>query len=312
MPFKNSSGGFSFLSLLKKELSNHFQIVDDVNLARVIMLNANPNSLGIVFLSKLFILSMYKRLAILLRMDGLLSTYRKDGKFYDKFVFPILIKLATEVVWQSEFSKSQFEQRSGAVIHNFVDPVFSKNVSAGQRENAYLFSSHSANDKKGFHLLEILAKKYEKIQFYNCSPRFLDLPNVKNFGILSKQDLSKLLKKTEFYLFLAENESCSNALIEAIESKCKVIALNSGSNGEILGLANVYSAVDLIMDLERISKNHLATNKSLKSRNYVIEAYKDILSGLPIKIRVRTTFFLGILVAILSIYKLQKFVFTKD
>ena len=121
-------------------------------------------------------------------------------------------------------------------------------------------SSWSDNARKGFYFYQYLDQnlnfdKY-KMTFVGNSP--IKFRNIKQIPPVNSAELAEILKKHDIFVFASRNEPCSNALLEALACGLPVVALDSGSNRELIKMGGeVFSdSVEMIQKIDVISNNY--------------------------------------------------------
>lgn len=288
---QSNAGGFTFLNLLKKILEKKENYLSEWKNSDLILLNSHH---WINSIYKIIFLRIMGR-KFILRIDGPLNTYRKSNHSYieDLLIHSFAINIASGLIFQSKWS----------VLENFKYNRYLKNVpfeiiynggiilsdsnSNNFRENACLFVANSDNTFKGFNLYQDLAKKalatneLKDLKFYlagNINSSLKDLINIKNFGFLNKDDLSKLMKGIKYYIHPSIYEACSNALIEAINHNMTPFVYDGSSNIEIvtddkLKFRNIDNLIDNLKIARKLNNKYkynfikLDINKS--AENYL-------------------------------------------
>ncbi len=184
------------------------------------------------------------------RMDGPVSKHRKRSKALDKQSFYLDRMMCNGTVFQSQWTKEScletgyHKTAPTAVIHNAPDPqIFNRmeQKQPGQKQSEQkirlIATSWSPNWNKGFDVLQYLDEhldfnRYE-VTFVGNSP--IEFRNFHHIPAQNSVDLAKTLREHDIYLAVSKSESCSNSLLEAINSGLVVAARDSGCYREVIG-----------------------------------------------------------------------------
>ena len=238
-------GGNQFLLALKDSLSRRGSWAEDVRDATMVLFDSF-NDVDLVLRAK----NKYPWIPFVHRINGPISAYRGRGQHVDKLIYSLSKHVADGAIFQSEYSREanltlgmRCEKRH-VVIHNAARPMFfqSKERMIRGQKVRLIVTSWSSNINKGFDLLRSLDQALDfsryALTFIGSSPfRF------KNIKMVPPQDASSLLrelKEHDIYLMASKNESCSNAVLEALAVGLPVVALRSGGTPEIVGCAGEY------------------------------------------------------------------------
>lgn len=196
------------------------------------------------------------------RMDGPVSKHRKRSKALDKQSFYLDRMLCNGTVFQSKWTEEScletgyHKTAPTAVIHNAPDPqIFNRAEKKRQEESKsdeagmgalpgkirLIATSWSPNWNKGFDVLQYLDEhldfnRYE-VTFVGNSP--IAFKNFHPIPAQSSVDLAKTLREHDIYLAVSKSESCSNSLLEAINSGLTVVARDSGCYREMIGQGGI-------------------------------------------------------------------------
>ena len=104
----------------------------------------------------------------------------------------------------------------------------------------------SSNPMKGTIHIPRLAEENRDVHFvlcgsYNAMP---DLPNIHLLGVVSPTEVARAMRSCDVFLTLAQNDPCSNAVIEALASGLPVLYKDSGGNPELVGDCGLPVEVD--------------------------------------------------------------------
>lgn len=187
---------------------------------------------------------------LVFRVDGLRKYYAGRESMADNALVRNLAH-AGAMVFQSRFSRRCFEAgdyplpgprtvvRNGADLSVFT-PADIPSPFGGTL--TLVSSSWSTNFRKGFELIARMARE-PGVEVHHAGrwPETLSPGNVRLHGALREFELAELLRRAHFFLFPSENESCSNAVMEALACGAPVLYHPSGGTleqcaGETFGL----------------------------------------------------------------------------
>lgn len=179
------------------------------------------------------------------RIDGIFSIYRGEHeRFNDIKVYNFARDYADGTIFQSEWSQITSEKNGMAnhpnktVIFNCADNEYfvGKSNKVKNDKIKLVTSSWSDNIKKGFRVYEFLDKNLDFNKFdYSFAGRSpIQFKNIKMEGILSSEELFKVLNSSDIFITATEDDTCSNSLIEALTCGCPAVVLNSGGSPEII------------------------------------------------------------------------------
>lgn len=221
------------------------------------------------------------------RMDGPVSKHRKRSKALDKQSFYLDRILCNGTIFQSQWTKESCLETGyrktapTAVIHNAPDPqIFNRTEQKRRGENLrqgenipdeagrtrtvsgkirLIATSWSPNWNKGFDVLQYLDEhldfnRYE-VTFVGNSP--IEFKNFHHIPAQNSVDLAKTLREHDIYLAVSRSESCSNSLLEAINSGLAVVARDSGCYREVTGEGGiiVQTAEEFPEAIEKLADN---------------------------------------------------------
>jgi|CXWL01.1.fsa_nt_gi glycosyltransferase involved in cell wall biosynthesis len=210
-------------------------------------------------------------------------------------------------VFQSQYSRDVFLS-SGfvgdySVIHNGVDTgIFNQTVGSGlfgmgsRCDRAYwdgasvfrlAIVTWSKDENKGFAEYCLFDEALDRlpnveIWFIGRCPDAVRFRNIKTFSARGKRRLAALLKQCHGFVQMARWETCSNALIEAINCGLPAIYVDSGSNREIAADYGVVyqgspeAAIDALQThysllAERVKSNPFSIDHAAQSYVSMIE-----------------------------------------
>lgn len=260
-----SGGGNNFLKSLRQSFVDRGFYVDnikDLKRGDVILVNSYHN------LDKAILLKAFGGVKVVHRLDGLFYMHRgRKWMTLDKVVGRIAEKIFDGVIFQSkwslnEYSKLGFNGNNISIILNSINekiffPKLSLTTATGKIK--VIITSWSSNKNKGSLFFKYLDdnldfNRFEVLFIGNSSDNF---KNIKIINPLTQELLAKELRSSDIYISPAKNEACSNAILEALGCGLPVLALNSGSNAEIIGSAGELfdSESEMLIKLDRMSNN---------------------------------------------------------
>ena len=281
-----AGGGNSFLKYLTKTLKFRDMLVQSVKFADVILINSHHR----IFYN-LYLKWLYPNKLFVHRIDGKLS-YHRDPIWWDNLILIQNKYISNATIYQSEWSKAIWKNELNTglnkVIHNEADPDLFLVESHKEPSSKIdlLFASVSDNPNKGRDYLEWVTENKDK---YNLNIKIVG--NISTSGkekdkfLISHEDMGDVYARSDILLFPAENESCSNTIIEAQASGLPILALRSGGNPELVkDSGELFNNVgELIDGVKKISENYskysLAALKISKRRNS-IQSYIDFFDSI--------------------------------
>jgi glycosyltransferase involved in cell wall biosynthesis len=123
-----------------------------------------------------------------------------------------------------------------------------------------------------------------EIWFIGRYPSDVRFKNIKVFKPCNHKKLGNMLRSCHGFIQMAQHETCSNALLEAINCGLPVIYLDSGSNKEIAENYGVKYVGDPRSSINKLQENYEQYSKKVRFNPYSIEhsaiAYVDIFRKL--------------------------------
>ena len=265
-------GGNSFLRNLKGELSKSSNYINNTKEADVIIFNAHHHLLDTLSIKKNFPSKIFIH-----RLGGPMKGLRNNGFLLDLLIRTFNTNVADATIFQSKWSMSE-NVKNGYSVQKFFkiigNGVNRRSLKKNTKDNfikknkiEICFASWSNNKTKGLETLKYLDKnldfkKYVIKVYGNLNYNF---KNIKCFGPKEPKDLSKIIRKSDIFLFASYKEAYSNMLIEAISSGLPVLTRKASSNTEIV-LDNrllFSNNNEIISKLDSIAKN-LSKNVNYK------------------------------------------------
>jgi glycosyltransferase involved in cell wall biosynthesis len=257
-------GGNQFLGALRRHFIRQGVYETDPGQADIILFNS------IDLIASLPAIRKTNPQAVFIhRMDGVFRLHRKTaGVTQDKISYLVNRFISDATVFQSVWSMESHirqgfpEQSNCIVILNAADTdIFTpKNISSydpvdcakgllatqaktdglvpdgHNRLVKLVASSWSTNPKKGFDILQYLDDHLDfdqiEMSFIGNSP--IKFKHIKMLGPLRSAELSRALQASDLFVSAVEDDTCSNALLEALACGLPCVARRSGANPEIL------------------------------------------------------------------------------
>lgn len=211
------------------------------------------------------------------RVDGPVTLYRKKGKEVDDKIFKHNNKFADVTVFQSHYSLSRtmklgYSPKNPIIISNAVDYTIFNNINkcsfSRDRRVRLVTTSWSNNINKGYSVYKWLDRNLDWARFdYTYLGRVLG--NFDNISLVSPKSsigVANTLKSCDIYVTASRNESCSNAVVEALSCELPVLYVNSGSHSEFVKLGGLgfSSNQELVSGLDKLVVDY---NKFVKGIN---------------------------------------------
>lgn len=214
--------------------------------------------------------------AIVHRLDGVAELIRGRKTIADKLV-PALNRLTDFTIFQSRYSCESFfshgvQPKNSNIILNGVDGRIFYPPSQKQQPNKTLrliATSWSPNPRKGFAILAKISQvSGVEVQFVGRWSKLIDPLNVKLLGEKTSSELADYLRDSDAMIHAAENEPCSNAILEALACGLPVLYLDSGGNRELAGEFGITISDNLQEDVDRLRADlWVLRDKVLASRS---------------------------------------------
>lgn len=236
-------GANQFLKTLRNYFEEKGVYTENNEEADVVILNHTNISNGTLELKK-----KHPEKIFIHRVDGPVSMHRKFTKKLDRQSFYLDKMLCNGTVFQSNWTKENCYRLGyrmtglDTVIHNAPNPdIFKKKVD--QRINhtehtktRLVSTSWSANPSKGFDLYQYLDQHldFSKYDFTFIGRTDTTFKNIKVLPPMNTKNIAIELRKHDLYIAASKSESCSNSLIEALNSGLPAVARDSGCYREII------------------------------------------------------------------------------
>lgn len=203
--------------------------------------------------------------AIVHRLDGVAELVRGRRTEADDLQRDVNA-LTDFTIFQSVYCRESFGSvgvtpPASTIIYNGVDgSVFYP--AAERREPGrvlrFIGSSWSSNPRKGFPTLAALSLVPDvEVRFAGRWPESVDPQRVVMLGAKPSADLAGSLRDADAMVHAAENEPCSNAILEALACGLPVLYRDSGGNRELAGDFGVAIGDDrLAANVERLRASY--------------------------------------------------------
>ncbi len=196
-----------------------------------------------------------KKIPIVQRLDGVFyePEHNKAQLEFDNYVKEIYLKYANYVIFQSEYSKSQCFFKYGekspdqfSLIVNGVDKtIFYPSDSEHDPTNFIRFVTTGNIRRKEMIEPIVLALDELRTEFNfeltvvgkitdELKP-YLNRDYLNYVGPKELQEVSKILRNSDIFLFSFLNPACPNSVIEAVSTGLPVVSFDSGSMKELVG-----------------------------------------------------------------------------
>jgi len=179
--------------------------------------------------------------------------------------------------WSNEYSGYYLgENNDGMVIYNGVDTdLFNPNgdkVPKDSSKTIYLCVQHSSNSCKRFeevkHIFSRLWQDNKNIELWlvgrfngqEYNYNFIDGEKVREFGIVNKSEIAKIMRTADVLIYPSYADSCPNVVLEAKASGLKIIGTNKeGGTREVEILKDI--------GLERMGNEYNSLFKLINTRS---------------------------------------------
>ena len=202
--------------------------------------------------------------ALVHRLDGIPELYRGVRTKADELQHGIN-RLADFTIFQSAFCKESFAQRgvtpqSCRIVYNGVDPSFfypPTQTHLSHTSFRLVAVSWSSNPRKGFTVLAQLSQiPGIEIRFAGHWLSTVDPGRVILLGPRNPAEIAEALRQSDAMIHAAENEPCSNAIVEALACGLPILYRDSGGNRELAGDYGVPLTNTPSGDIEQLRSRH--------------------------------------------------------
>lgn len=201
---------------------------------------------------------------IIHRLDGVTQETRGFRTLADD-LHPVLNRLADFTIFQTKYCQNSFARygvhpSQVAIINNGVDSTlfFPSPTKPSTGKTLRLFSSSwSPNPLKGFATISKISKiDGVEIRFAGRWCPSIDPEQVILLGEKTSSEIGKLLRDSDAFLHAAQNEPCSNSILEALGCGLPVLYLDSGGNSEIASNYGMPLTNNLTLDIQNLRQNY--------------------------------------------------------
>ncbi|MBA7490674.1 hypothetical protein ES702_01215 [subsurface metagenome] len=231
---------------------------------------------------------MEKNAKVVHRLNGIGQLYGRGSKD-DEIAFNINRDLADMTIFQSRWAKEQFGRlglrpENHTIIYNGVDTdIFNKKGKKywdGKEKLKLVASTWSSNIKKGFNYYKEFDKILDKSQDFTIDligniPEGWKFKNIRVYSPVNSKKLAKMLKSCHSLLQFAQDDTCSNAVLEAINCGLPIIYLDSGGTKEIAKEYGVEYKDNLLDAVERLKGGYFSIIERIKDNPFKIEYVAD-------------------------------------
>jgi len=198
------------------------------------------------------------------RIDGVPRYYRGTISKADA-IQPAINRLCDYTVFQSRYSMESFATvaplpQHSEIIYNGVDSSLFRPPDRLRKPGKtlrFVASSWSSNPRKGFTTFAELSRiAGVSVDFVGRWPRNIDPAKVNILGPRTSTDVAAILQDADAMVHAAENEPCSNAIVEALASGLPILYRDSGGNRELAEKYGVELSNDLSTDVAALRERY--------------------------------------------------------
>ena len=279
---QKSGGGLSFLSILREYLLKKKIYCHNILFSKYIIMNSHHK----VFTNLLIKIFSHNKVFIH-RIDGPIQLYDSPKNHRDKLV-NILNIISDFDIYQSNWSRHQNLKlkvtinKDFRIIHN-GSKISDKKLKNNNTKTKIIISSFSNNQNKGFMFYKYLDDNIDfskfEIHFYGNTDTIFK--NIKNKGFVPHEVLINKICLYDLAINASMNDPCSNFLIECLNSKIDVLALNSGGHIELITNKNsLFTSKDELLKKIKNFKKKKYFNKTFYPIQHSCENYIELILNL--------------------------------
>ncbi len=207
------------------------------------------------------------------RLDGVAELIRGHRTEAD-VIQPAVNHLTDFTVFQSAYSRESFAAYQvrpprSCIIYNGVDPAIFFPVHqkhACGRRLCLVASSWSANPRKGFATLAAISAMPDvELRFVGNWCPTVAPENVVLLGSQPSPEVAEIFRQSDAMVHAAENEPCSNAILEALACGLPVLYLDSGGNRELAGEYGVPLSGEPQQDIAQLRSKYGALREKARA-----------------------------------------------
>ena len=283
-------GGNQFFKAIKNNLikTKGVEFTENTDKADVIIGVTHHNIKEIIKYKK-----RYPEKFFIYRLGDVYEYHRGNRwKIMDKIIITLANK-ADWVIFQSKWSKKEalkrgFKNKNNTIIPNASDPKYFNTSHKATINNSskinLIATSWSKNKNKGFEFYKFLDDNLDfnkfKMTFIGNSP--INFKNIECIDPLPSNEIATQFKKHHIFISPTKNEACSNSIIEALSCGLPVIALDSGSNPEIVrqGGELFKTKEELLIKINQVTENYSLYQDKIKINTIqtISEKYRSIIN----------------------------------
>jgi len=283
-------GGNQFMLALEKELQQR-DIRVERNAIRPEIEAYVLNSIHFN-VEKFLKLKKDKDIRVIHRIDGPISLARGFDREKDALCFRLNQEIASATVLQSNWTYQRivemgYQPVKPVVVHNAVDPdIFHKQGRVPfdrNRKIRLISTSWSDNTRKGGAIYKWIEENLDWNRFeYTFVGRVSEeFEFIRHIPPVSSQKLAQFLRQHDIYITAGQNDSCSNALIEALSCGLPALYLASGGHAELVGYGGLpfHDTEEILPQLDALVDDYETFQNliSVPSLTSVTNKYLDIL-----------------------------------
>lgn len=206
-----------------------------------------------------------RRPVLVHRVDGVAEVIRGFRTRADRIQARVN-KLTDYTIFQSAYCREicaahGILPRQSSLIRNGADPrIFFPHSDrrSDARPLRLVASSWSPNPRKGFaRLADISRIPGVEVRFVGQWCQSVESANVVCVGAMASRGVAEVLRDSDAMIHAAEDEPCSNAILEALACGLPILYLDSGGNREVAGDYGVPLSGDYEADIEQLRAAYL-------------------------------------------------------